>query len=174
MYPPNITPPGIYPSADGLEVTAPISIVEWFTNFYTGNNTDDDDDTPSSEKPIEFIQRPGDLVYVPTGWWHIVLNLEECIAVTQNFCNHYNVDNVTRFIRKKGNTELMQGLGVGMKEKYPQVWEQVEQKQEEEKAKEAEKKVVFWEQLQQDHVEAPFSFNFGGDMSEDDSEEEND
>lgn len=165
MYPPNITPPGIYPSADGLEVTAPISIVEWFNNFYEGQNEDDEQDESSNKRfksdgPIEFIQRPGDLVYVPTGWWHIVLNLEQCIAVTQNFCNRYNIDNVTRFIKKKDNTELMQEFSRGMKEKYPDVWDEVERKEEESKKEKDKDRVVFWERLQQDHVDIPFSFNF--------------
>jgi hypothetical protein len=27
-------PPGIYPSPDGADVAAPVSIIEWFLNFY--------------------------------------------------------------------------------------------------------------------------------------------
>jgi hypothetical protein len=27
-------PPGVYPSPDGADVAAPVSIIEWFANFY--------------------------------------------------------------------------------------------------------------------------------------------
>ena len=33
-------------------------------------------------KIIEFIQGPGQTVYIPGGWWHAVLNVTHTMAVT--------------------------------------------------------------------------------------------
>ncbi|KAI8620396.1 hypothetical protein BC830DRAFT_1052101, partial [Chytriomyces sp. MP71] len=80
LFPPDCVPPGVFPSADGSEVTTPISLAEWFMNHY-----DEMESWPV--KPIECVCRAGEVIYVPRGWWHCVMNLEESIAITQNFVN---------------------------------------------------------------------------------------
>lgn len=87
FFPPQSTPPGIMPSSDGSHVTAPVSVIEWFTNFYNR-------ETILEGGGLEATVHPGEIVYVPSGWWHCVLNLDMSIAITQNFVSEANVVDV--------------------------------------------------------------------------------
>lgn len=52
-------------------------------------------------KPILCIQYPGDTIFVPGNWWHCVVNLDDTIAVTQNYCGRNNFAEVWRSCRKE-------------------------------------------------------------------------
>ena len=97
LFPPRVPPPGVHPTTDGSTVATSVSLIEcdctqaalvnfllkvtdtlsrWFINFY-----------PEAQKlakavgGMEGVCREGELIFVPRGWWHCVVNLEESIAV---------------------------------------------------------------------------------------------
>ena len=49
---------------------------------------------------VEAILGPGDGIFVPSGWWHSVENLEPSLALT---CNYANASNCDRFLRAVGD-----------------------------------------------------------------------
>ncbi|GAA5861106.1 hypothetical protein JCM3774_002192 [Rhodotorula dairenensis] len=104
MFPPDVTPPGVYASEDGAQVEAPLSLAEWFLSYYDhakrvyGPRATD---SGKRGKMREGICRAGEILYVPSGWWHIVVNLTPATAVTQNYVSHRELPAVLRFMRDR-------------------------------------------------------------------------
>lgn len=49
------------------------SALEWFTRVYPS--------LVPHERPLECVLEAGDVIWLPAGWWHCALNIEETLAV---------------------------------------------------------------------------------------------
>ena len=92
FFPPSVVPPGVICSEDGADVTSPMSLVEWFSNYY---HRCDEVDVP----PIEALVQPGEMMYIPNGWWHLCLNLTPTICITQNYVSRVGLRRVLTFLK---------------------------------------------------------------------------
>jgi hypothetical protein len=102
FYPPGVTPPGVHPSVSGDQVAMPISIGEWLLNYYATEHMSNLLNAPPHERPLECTVDPGDVIFVPHGWWHAVINLDDVnVAITHNYVSRSNLPTVLRFMDKK-------------------------------------------------------------------------
>ncbi|KAL1835617.1 hypothetical protein VTJ49DRAFT_6335 [Mycothermus thermophilus] len=93
MFPPSVQVPGVYVSRDSSEVTSPLSIAEWLLEFHA--------EARRLPECREGICRAGEILHVPSGWWHLVVNLEDGIALTQNFVPEAHLGGVLSFLKDK-------------------------------------------------------------------------
>lgn len=101
-------PPGVYVSEDQSEVTSPLSIAEWLLGFHAEARA-----VPGCK---EGICHAGEVLHVPSGWYHLVLNLEPSIAVTQNFIPRRRVGAVLHFLRDQ--KQSISGFGDDVDDPY--------------------------------------------------------
>eukprot|EP00850_Spirogloea_muscicola_P003748 SM000015S01248 [mRNA] locus=s15:802563:808955:+ [translate_table: standard] len=91
LYPPGRVPPGVTVQVDEVagevDFDGPTSL-QWWLEVYPCLRPED--------RPLECTQVPGEVIFVPSGWWHCVLNLEDSVAVTQNYVNEANLEAVCR------------------------------------------------------------------------------
>lgn len=93
MFPPTVDVPGVYVSRDQSEVTSPLSIAEWLLEFH--------EDARRLPECVEGICRAGEVLHVPSGWWHLVVNLQSGIALTQNFVPKSHLADALAFLKDK-------------------------------------------------------------------------
>ena len=127
LWPPHTLPPGVHASADGGDVATTMSVYEWFLDFYEAAaaesarmrrkvtrasvraRTRDNSKCsfglslqppPSPLLPIECLVRAGECIFVPRGWWHAVINVEDSVAVTTNFVSAAGLHHCLNFLQQ--------------------------------------------------------------------------
>lgn len=108
MFPGSILPPGVFVSEDQSEVTSPLSIAEWLLSFH--------EEARRMSGCMEGICREGEVLHVPSGWWHLVVNLEPAIAITGNFIPRSHLKSALDFLEKK--PDQVSGFGKDVKKPH--------------------------------------------------------
>mmetsp|Transcript_1397 Transcript_1397/g.3314 ORF Transcript_1397/g.3314 Transcript_1397/m.3314 type:complete len:499 (-) Transcript_1397:316-1812(-) len=73
----------------------------WFRDYYELVTSTS---WPKQYRPVEVLQLPGETVFVPAGWPHLVLNLELCVAITHNYASEFG-PHYSRMLEDVSTTE---------------------------------------------------------------------
>jgi len=98
LYPPDkgLSKPLLKPKGIGLDGES----VTWFQKAYPMTQTREWSEVGGCPKSFDVVQNAGEIMFVPDGWWHAVLNITHTVAVTQNFCTTPRFDAVYRATRR--------------------------------------------------------------------------
>jgi hypothetical protein len=173
MFPPTAQVPGVYVSEDSSEVTSPLSIAEWLLTFH--------EEARQLPDCVEGICRSGEILHVPSGWWHLVVNLEEGVALTQNFVPQSPslnlLSEVLLFMRDKA--EQVSGFDRKIEQpfelfterlghQYPDILEKALELADKKSGKKRKWDKAIGKEAEQEGSGGGFSFGFGGDDDDDD------
>ncbi|KAF2662922.1 F-box domain-containing protein [Lophiostoma macrostomum CBS 122681] len=164
-------PPGVILSEDHSEITTPLSIAEYLLTFHGLARA-----TPGCK---EGVCGEGEVLHVPSGWFHLVLNLQDGLALTQNFVPRGRLGDVLGFLRDQ--RDQVSGFAEQVAEKAFEVFVERLRGWDEgvlgeglgEMERKGRKGRGRWEELtkgkggeEEDGGGGGFSFGFGGDESD--------
>lgn len=99
MFPSEVTPPGVFTDSQEGEVVAPIGVAEWVTSGFWNDSLKLIDETNSNG--VIGVTFEGECMYVPAGWWHTVINIEDSVALTANFVPSCKLGKALQFMKEK-------------------------------------------------------------------------
>lgn len=134
-------------------MTSPLSIAEWLLGYHAEARQ-----TPGCK---EGICREGEVLYVPSGWYHLVLNLEPSIALTQNFVPRARIAAVLAFLRDQ--KQSISGFSDAVEDPYQLFVERLRDSYPDllEEALSVDTRKGKWEAVTKPDEDAGFSFGFG-------------
>lgn len=171
MFPPTVDVPGVYVSADQSEVTSPLSIAEWLLEFH--------EEARKLPECVEGICKAGEILHVPSGWWHLVVNVEDGIALTQNFVPKSHLVDVLEFLKDKSDQvsgfkrDVTDAYGLfvdRLRAQFPELLDAALLDLEKRHSKKKRKwdEAIAVEETEQDQGSGGFSFGFGFADGDDD------
>ena len=112
MLPPGMKPPGVFVSDDESEVMSPNGLAEWVKSGFWNDSIQISNDATLDDNDNQFgsggfrtcivgITFENECMYVPSGWWHIVINLQDSVAFTANFVPPCKINKVLKFMNNK-------------------------------------------------------------------------
>ncbi len=54
-----------------------LTTIQWLVDVYPKIKNN-----PESQQPLECVCLPGDILYIPTAWWHSTLNVGETVFLS--------------------------------------------------------------------------------------------
>ena len=127
LYPPNFPyPPGTtreWDAEDKKWVNNIPEPLEWYVEHYPHLS--------QTNFPYEVVQGPGDVLFVPCGWWHSVLNLDNTVSVTHNFCDEFNCVPIYSDIERQCDSDddavdFLRQWNPQLQDIYPEIWDKIQ------------------------------------------------